>query len=542
MAKTPKATGGTKAPASGGIAPYAQGTPIGDTGLKQYGGYIVEEYLPELSGSKAVKTYREMYDNDAICGAIIFVIQQLIANAKWSVTCADETEEAKQAEEFIEQCMNDCAETWPSIISEICTMFVYGYAPMEVTFKKRDGVNSKHDDGQVGWGSVSLRGQSSIQSWLFDEEDNDKLIGLTQTKRSGRTVDIPIDKLLLFRTTAEKNNPEGRSILRSAYRSWMFKKRIEEIEGIGVERDMAGLPIARIPGYTMHAAASAEDRAIYNGWKSLVTNIRRDKHEGIVIPSDRDASGNFVYDLSLLSTGGSRTFDTTKIIDRYDRRIATSVLADFLFLGQQAVGSFALSSDKTALFASAVGGFMRGITDTINRQLVALTWKLNGYDPDIMPSITHGDIENPNLTELGSFLQAMSTAGAPLFPDRELENHLRDVAGLPPAPEDGEDERIVPGQPDPNAVDPFATDPAMAQPDKQQDPKAPVKKSSGGKVVPLWTRAHHDGKGRIALLITKKVVPEGEHAVPIAKKFTYNTDGTLAQITEEPLPTEEDEL
>ena len=58
---------------------------------------------------------------------------------------------------------------------------------------------------------------------------------------------IPIDKALLFRTKSRKDNPEGRSILRNAYRSWYFKRRIQEVEGIGIERDLAGLPVMYAP-------------------------------------------------------------------------------------------------------------------------------------------------------------------------------------------------------------------------------------------------------------------------------------------------------
>ena len=61
------------------------------------------------------------------------------------------------------------------------------------------------------------------------------------------TYTIPMSKALLFRTKSRKNNPEGRSILRNAYRSWYFKRRIQEIEGIGIERDLAGLPVMHGP-------------------------------------------------------------------------------------------------------------------------------------------------------------------------------------------------------------------------------------------------------------------------------------------------------
>jgi hypothetical protein len=113
------------------------------------------------------------------------------------------------------------------------------------------------------------------------------------------------------------------------------------------------------------------------------------------------------------------------------------VLADFIFLGQQAVGSFALSSDKTALFATAVGAFTKAIEDVFNRHLLPRLWALNGFDMELMPQIKCGDLEKANLAELAQFMTALTGAGAQLFPDRELENHLRNVAGLPLAPEEG---------------------------------------------------------------------------------------------------------
>ena len=54
---------------------------VGATGLKQYSGYINEEFLPELKGRQGTRVYREMSDNDPIIGAILFAIEMLIRNA-----------------------------------------------------------------------------------------------------------------------------------------------------------------------------------------------------------------------------------------------------------------------------------------------------------------------------------------------------------------------------------------------------------------------------------------------------------------------------
>ena len=339
--------------------------------------------------------------------------------------------------------MHDMSVPWSTVITEACSMFTYGYAPMEIIWKRRGGPESAdptrrsaYKDGKIGIRSIALRAQPTILRWEIDPEDG-SILGVWQQPYSGPMIFIPIQKMLLFRTTEERNNPEGRSILRNGYRAYYFKKRIEEIEAIGIERDMAGLPVAMVPSRYCRKDADPFDKAILAQWQTLVTTIRRGQREGVVMPSDRDDKGNLLFDLKLLNSGGSRTFDTTKVIDRYNRAIATSVLADFIFLGQQAVGSFALSSDKTALFATAVGAFTKAIEDVFNRHLLPRLWVLNGMDPELMPSISCGDLEKANLGELAQFLTAMTGAGAQLFPDRELENHLRGAAGLPLAPEEG---------------------------------------------------------------------------------------------------------
>lgn len=414
---------------------------IGSTGLKQFGGYVVEEYLKELRGSKAATTYRQMADNDPTVGAILFVITTLIRNLEWNVQATDDSPEAEEAKEFVEQVMNDMSGSWSSLMSEVCSMFTYGFAPMEIIWKKRQGPDhptgegrSMYDDGKIGIRSIALRAQNTVTRWGIDEQDG-SIDGMWQQPWSGAQVYIPIEKMLLFRTTDEKGNPEGRSILRTCYRPWFFMTRIEEIEAIGIERDLAGLPVVYVPGNLLSADASQDEKKTAEAFKKMVRQIKRDQQEGIVLPSTRDQSGNLLFDLKLLATGGSRQMNTTAVVDRYAKRIATAVMADFLFLGQAATGSFALSSDKTALFATAIGAFTKSIADVFNRHLLPRLWKLNGLDFEQMPSLVPGDIEKPDLVAVGEFISKMTAAGATMFPDRELENHLRKAAGLPPAPE-----------------------------------------------------------------------------------------------------------
>lgn len=466
--------------------------PLGESGLRQSGGVIVEEYQKELRGRKGAATFREMYDSDSICGAIIFAVSQLMRNAEWMVAEADETPESEEAKEFVEGVLfEDMDAPWSDVIDEISSMFVYGFAPLEIVWKIRDGRDnpdltrrSKFDDGKVGIRSLALRAQTSVSRWIFDPETNE-LAGLWQQPLTGHEIPIPIERLLLFRTTRQKNNPEGRSILRTAYRSWFYKKRIEEFEAIGIERDLAGMPIAYIPEEYFNRSADAEQRATYEGFKKLVTRLRRNETDGILMPSGRDAHGQLKYELKLLSTGGSRQFPTDASISRHNRQMAMSVLADFILLGQDKVGSFALSSDKTALFASALGAFMQSVCDVFNRVLLPRLWEINGLEYEVMPQLRHGDIENADIEALGRFITALAGAGMPLFPDADLEDWLRDQMGAPPRPEDaglGEDD--LPAMPQPVQT--------LAPPRPEPDPKQQPEK--GGASVALKKR--HRGKRR----------------------------------------------
>lgn len=218
--------------------------------------------------------------------------------------------------------------------------------------------------------------------------------------------------------------------------SWYMKKNIENIEAIGVERDLAGLPIAWVPPEILSPNASDKEKALLSAIRDLTVNVRRNAQEGMIMPMDYDENGKPRFEFKLLSTGGSRQFDTTGIINRYDQRIAMSALADFILLGQDKVGSFALASSKTNLFSTAIGAFMDIIADVFNRYAVPRLFKLNDFTAiSGYPKIKHGDLGSVDLNELGNYVQKLSMSGLPLFPNPDLEKHLLEIAGLPPPPE-----------------------------------------------------------------------------------------------------------
>lgn len=408
---------------------------LGSTGLSRWGGAIYEEWLPELQGIRAIRVYKEMRDNDPIIGAILFAIKMLCRQVSWRVEAAGTSNADREAAAFLESCLYDMSTSWQDTISEILSMLVFGWSWHEIVLKRRLGDSrdptkrSKYNDGRIGWRKLPIRAQETLNEWVFDEDG-----GVQAMKQLAppdyQIREIPIDKSLLFRTETTKGSPEGRSILRNAYKSWYFKKNIEVIEGIGIERDLAGLPVVWVPP-NVASPQTEEERLAQQKFKELVTKIRRDQQEGIVMPLTYDERGNKLYDFTLLSTGSRRQFDTSAIIQRYNTQIAQTVLADFIMLGTQKVGSFALASSKTHLFAVAIGAFLDEIEDVFNTHAVPRLFKLNDFKIENPPELRHGDIESVDLEELGNFIQKLSGAGMPLFPNKELEKYLLEAANLP---------------------------------------------------------------------------------------------------------------
>ncbi len=404
---------------------------IGRIGQRRYGGTFYEEFLLQLRGRQGIAVYDEMSENDDIVGAILFAIEMLVRQCAWNVEPGGGTAKDREAAEFVESCMNDMQDTWIDTISEILSFLTFGWSFHEIVYKCRMGntkdprTKSKYNDGLVGWQKLPIRAQDTLYQWEYDNEDN--LLGMTQMPPPDfGTFTIPVEKALLFRTKSRKNNPEGRSILRTAYRPWYFKRRIQEIEGIGIERNLEGLPVLYGPeGLDLWDENMPDNIRIREGLEDIVRNIRRDEMEGVVLP--------YGYKLELLSSGGNRQFDTNAVINRYDTRIAMTVLADFIFLGHEQTGSFALSSDKTELFAVAIGAFLDIICETFNRQGIPSLIDINGQHfagITDYPKMTHGDIEDVDITKMSQFIKDMTGIGV-LVPDDGLEDYIRQVGHLP---------------------------------------------------------------------------------------------------------------
>jgi hypothetical protein len=465
---------------------------FGSPGLERYGAVsrIYDEFLRELQGPQGMKNFREMADNSAIAGAILFAAEHLMRRVTMTIQPKDTSQEAQQVAQLTRQAIfEDMEMTWPDQISEIMTMLPFGHALLEMRMKRRLGPSaptqydtlatqlypvddktqpfvanpykpraessgigypspnwapSRFSDGLIGFRSWELRAQETLYMWEFDEDSHP--IAMQQMAAPDyRIRRIPLAKSLLFRTKVNKGNPEGKSILRNGWLDYYFSKNIQIFEGIGIERDMAGYPMIQIMKPDLNNSLPVPD--VWNPkdpnsvmmlaqLKKMVRNVRRDEQEGMVMP--------WWAEFKLLSTGSRRSFDTNAIVSRHDQRIAMAVMADFILLGHEAVGSKALATTKVGLFTSALTSFLDAICAIINRQAIPLLLRMNGIDEKLSPEMTHGDVESVNLSDLGSFVSQTAAVSPGIFDTPEVRQALLAAAKLPTSGEKGADGTSLP--------------------------------------------------------------------------------------------------
>ena len=391
-------------------------TIIGTTGLKHMGGRIREEYLNALkSWSSEVKLYLEMRD-DPIIGAQLDAIKLPLQAATFDVQPSPGgSPNDAAAAEWLWDCMNNMdGQTWNSHVEDALESLDFGFALGELVLDKRA-------DGRLWLRNIDPRGQESLDRWEYDEAERDKLDAFVQLDpNSGGTFTIPISKCLHFKFRGRKGNPQGKSLLRALYWPYKFARNLEDLEGIGIERDVGGMPVAKLKegGY--------EDNDIVT-LKAALKGLRKDEEVYLIEPEGVDIRAY---------AGGSKIYDTNVVIDRWHKIMLMRFFSQFLILGMGNVGTQALVKGSHDFFALALEAVQRYLLETWNQQLVPYLFKFNQW-PNISgyPTIVW---EKPGRVDLVALVNFMNTAiGAKLLTPTDLdEDHIRSLADLPELPDE----------------------------------------------------------------------------------------------------------
>lgn len=422
---------------------------IGTPGIKRVGNLVLEEFVTGLQGNQGRARYREMAMNDPTVKRGLRAIKWQMLKPEWRVEGA-EGPDAEKAETFLLSCIEDMSDTWREALREVFTCLDYGASYAQILYKQCVGPDQKdptkrsqYKDNLVRWRKWSFRGQETWDGWHFDEHGD--MDGLYQTDlyapQQASRVLIPLNGSITdnnetvtayslhFKVEGRLGDPEGESVLRSAYRPWSFKKEHELFEAIRSERDATGIPVFEVQegGPNLWDTTDAVATALRGYLEKAGTALRLDDQTCIIVPP------GIVFRLE--RSPGAPQIDPDKTIRRLDWQILGALLAQFLELGQAAHGSFAKSESDQDLFISAMEGILNHtIAETINRFEVPRLFRLNegSFRLKKLPRFVPGELQLDTLGDMADPLGKLVSSGL-LTPDETLEAWLRQRGKMPKA-------------------------------------------------------------------------------------------------------------
>lgn len=448
---------------------------VGATGLSTSGGRITEEWHPDISTlERRMQLFKEMEDNSAIVGGIQASERALVRGVPWEVQeneATSGTPEAAKWAAFVETVMADMASTWADTMVRQMTISLYQFSLSEVTYKRRLGDSppprfdengdlktrppSKHNDRLWGIHKIAVRAQTSIIRWEWSKDRGYE--GVHQRARwpdgTSAEVFLPSGKTLLVRLDSALDNPEGGGGGRAAVRSYKGLQFAEDMELVGIERHMAGLPTMEVPPDILADDDDGGDEEAVTQWREAMAEVKMDDRAGIVVPAETDADGVTGYKFSLKASEGT-PIDVNPTINRKNTEIAIVWAAENIMVGVSGVGSFSLHSDKTTARAQAIHGRLMIIADAVNRQVIEPLLRLNGVPQAFWPTVVPGDLEKMDLQVWGASVAGLISAGA-IIPDEKVERRARTLFHIeqPDATELG-DVRPVPMPDEPDPMEP----------------------------------------------------------------------------------------
>lgn len=396
---------------------------LGVTGSSQWGRLQFVETDPALVGNTAIETYDKIRRDDST-GMMMFQALALpVRGVIWHVKPGGETDADREAADFVQSVLDDMVQPFSEFISDVCLMFCYGWALFWPVLKRRTPRTSSFPDGRVGIELLEMVNPRAFLEWDYD--DSGHFVGARVATNDMSDVIVPISESVFFRTSSEGGAPDGISIYRAAVRPWQYKRRLEQVEGIGLYRRWAGFPDVELPpGATTRSDVVDGEISDEERGEQLVQAIYEDKMMGAVRPHGW-----------VLNFGGpAGNVDTTlgDTIIRKDMEMSRAILAQFMLQGLRSVGTQSLAATLQDVFALSVDAYLETIRAELNDAVVSLLLRWNDF-PGLTaaPTLEYTSPRRLDLNAVAKYIQALSGVNL-LTPDETLETFLRSlVPGMP---------------------------------------------------------------------------------------------------------------
>lgn len=375
-----------------------------------------EEQVPELRWPVATEVYDRMRRSDAQIASVLRAVTLPVLSTGWAIDPNGARDEV--AEQIADDLGLPLVGTDPRSVQQgrrrrdrFSFQRHLQLALLNLPFGHMyfEQVVRIDDRGRARLRKLGPRMPKSIAK--VNVADDGGLISIEQDKPSGiGTATIPVSRLVAYVHQQEGGNWFGTSLLRPAYKFWILKDRALRTQAQTIERNGMGVP--RYKGAPNERSLDAGQETA-EAWRA---------------GSNAAASIPHGAELDLVGVTGTLP-DAMPALRYYDEQIARAVLAHFLNLGTQ-TGSWALGSTFADFFVLSLQGVAQEIADVATMHIVEDLVDWNWGVDENAPAVVFDEIGAQDSSIAGA-LKLLVDAGI-LFPDRTLEEAIRQMFDLPP--------------------------------------------------------------------------------------------------------------
>ena len=405
----------------------------GGSGTAIFGGYVVsKETDTALSHRERYRTYSQALVNCSIVGAGVRYFLNLCGAAEW--TCqpseADATGEwAARAEKLL---FADPKRPWTNVVKRIASYKFYGFSLQEFNTKRAE-------DGTYTIDDIAPRPAITIENW---DREKGVIFGVGQRiPQSSILKYIDRSRLIYAVDDSLSDSPEGLGIFRHLVEPVRRLKRYEQLEAIGFENDLRGIPVGRAPYSELSELDESYEEDIKRAVgpiEEFVTDHIKNPNQGVLLDSavhtTTDDKGTpsaiYKYDVKLLEGGPTSLPDIFKSIDRVILDIARILGIEIMILGN-GEGSFALAKEKASQLSMMLDDTLKQICESVKRDLLMRFWELNGWPMEMMPELTVSAANQITVSEMVEAINGLARSGAMITPDDPINDYVRGKIGAP---------------------------------------------------------------------------------------------------------------
>jgi hypothetical protein len=245
---------------------------------------------------------------------------------------------------------------------------------------------------------------------------------------------LPINKLMIMTTGGSDSNGMGISPLVGCYRAWREKVLIENLEVVGVTKDLGGVIELKIPSQILNKAAmdpTSPEAEMVRGLMNDAANAHSGEQSFFMLPSDQKDNAP-QYSMTLKGIDGvGKQYSTKDLIMERKKSILDRFGAGFLNVGNDQQGSYNLSESKQSIHSHYVQTVIEIILEAVNENLIPQLLALNDIRlPEAeMPVVKSGLIADVSMEEFSKAVQRIGAVGyLPKSP--QVINKVLEVLGI----------------------------------------------------------------------------------------------------------------